>query len=139
MQKVHLTRTKRLQSGHLWIFSNEVRESLKLYEPGSLVEVLDLHDAFIGIGYINPNSLIAVRLLTRKKESIDREFLRQRINAAISLRKKLIKGRDAYRIMYSEGDYLPGLIADIYGTCVVLQFLTAGMEAMKDVVIGLFD
>ena len=138
-KKIHLTRTKRLHTGHLWIFSNEVHESLKLYQPGSLVEVYDMHDEFIGIGYINPNSLIAVRLLTREKKSIDREFLRQRINAAITLRRRLINERDAYRIVYSEGDYLPGLIADRYGNFLVLQFLTYGMEAMKDMVIELFD
>jgi 23S rRNA (cytosine1962-C5)-methyltransferase len=139
MQKIHLTRTKRLHSGHLWVFSNELRESLGNYAPGSLVEVYDMHDGFIGIGYINPNSLIAVRLLTREKTGIDKEFVRQRINAAIILRKRLINEREAYRIIYSEGDYLPGLIADIYGTCVVLQFLTYGMEAMKDMIIELFD
>ncbi|MBI5631924.1 MAG: class I SAM-dependent rRNA methyltransferase [Nitrospirae bacterium] len=139
MQKVHLTRTKRLHSGHLWIFSNELHESPKNYIPGSLVEVYDMREEFIGAGYINPNSLIAIRLLTRERKIIDRDFLRQRINAAIALRKRLTGHRDAYRIVYSEGDYLPGLIADIYGTCLVLQFLTYGMEAMKDMIIELFD
>ncbi len=139
MQKIHLKRTKRLHSGHLWVFSNELHESPKMYAPGSLVEVYDMRDEFIGIGYINPNSLIAIRLLSREKRSIDREFVMQRINAALSYRKKMIGEREAYRIIYSEGDYLPGLIADIYGTCVVLQFLTYGMEAMKDMVIELFD
>ena len=139
MQKVHLTRTKRLHNGHLWVFSNELHESPKKYEPGSLVEVYDMHDAFIGMGYINPNSLIAVRLLARDKRDIDREFIRQRITAALALRKRLIGEREACRIMYSEGDYLPGLIADRYGNCLVLQFLTYGMEAMKDMVIELFD
>jgi len=139
MQKVHLTRTKRLHNGHLWVFSNELHESPKKYEPGSLVEVYDMRDEFIGVGYINPNSLIAVRLLARDKRDIDREFIRQRINAALALRKRLIGEREACRIMYSEGDYLPGLIADRYGNCLVLQFLTYGMEAMKDMVIELFD
>ncbi|MBI5074035.1 MAG: class I SAM-dependent rRNA methyltransferase [Nitrospirae bacterium] len=139
MQKVHLKRTKRLHGGHLWVFSNELHEGLKNYEPGSLVEVYDMHDEFIGIGYINPNSLIAVRLLTRERHSIDREFIAQRINAAITLRKRLIGDREAFRVIYSEGDYLPGLIADTYGACVVLQFLTFGMDAMKDMVIELFD
>lgn len=139
LQKVHLTRTKRLRTGHLWVFSNELHESPRNYAPGSLVEVYDMHDEFIGIGYINPHSLIAVRLLTRERKGIDREFIRQRINAAIALRQRLIGEREAYRIVYSEGDYLPGLIVDIYGACVVLQFLTYGMEVMKDMVIELFD
>ena len=139
MQKVHLKRTKRLHQGHLWIFSNELYESPKKYAPGSLVEVHDMHDVFIGVGYINPNSLISIRLLTKKNEQIDKDFLRRRITAAVSLRRRLIGNRDAYRVFYSEGDYLPGLIADKYGPCMVLQFLTFGMESMKDLVIELMD
>jgi len=139
MQKVHLKRTKRLHHGHLWVFSNELYESLKKYAPGSLVDVRDIRDVFIGIGYINPNSLISVRLLTKKNERIDRNFLTRRITEAASLRQRLLGDRDAYRIIYSEGDYLPGLIADRYGHCVVLQFLTFGMEAMKDLVIEVID
>ena len=139
MQIAHLKRTKRLHHGHLWIFSNELYESPKKYIPGSLVDVRDMHDGFIGIGYINPNSLIAVRLLTNKNESIDRDFLTRRVTAAAGLRQRLLGERDAYRIIYSEGDYLPGLIADRYGHCVVLQFLTFGMEAMKELVIEVID
>jgi len=139
MQKVHLTRTKRLHNGHLWVFSNELHESPKKYEPGSLVEVYDMRDEFIGMGYINPNSLIAVRLLAREKKVIDREFIRQRIIDALALRKRLIGEREACRVVYSEGDYLPGLIADKYGNCLVLQFLTYGMEAMRDMIVELFD
>ncbi len=139
MQKIHLKRTKRMHSGHLWVFSNELYESPKNYAPGSLVEVYDMREEFIGIGYINANSLIAVRLLARERTSVDREFLRQRIIAAVGYRKKMFGDREARRIVYSEGDYLPGLIADMYGSCVVLQFLTYGMEAMKDTVVQLFD
>jgi 23S rRNA (cytosine1962-C5)-methyltransferase len=139
MLKIHLKRTKRLHNGHLWVFSNEIHESLKQFSPGSLVQVHDMHDAFIGIGYINPNSLISVRLLTRQQEEIDRDFLEKRIGDAVLLRRNLLGERDAYRVIYSEGDYLPGLIADIYGSCLVLQFLTYGMENMRDIVIDLLD
>lgn len=139
MQKVHVKRTKRIHQGHLWIFSNELHESPKQFAPGSLVSVHDMQDGFIGIGYINPNSLISIRLLTKKNEKIDRDFLRRRISEAVSLRGRLAGGREAYRVVYSEGDYLPGLIVDRYGECVVLQFLTFGMESMKDMVIDLVD
>jgi len=139
MQRVHLKRTKRLHAGHLWVFSNELYENPKQYLPGSLVEVCDMHDGFIGIGYINPRSLIAIRLLAKQKQDIDVQFLKQRISSAIQLRKQLVGERDAYRIIYSEGDYLPGLIADRYGGCLVLQFLTYGMEVMKDQVVELLD
>ena len=139
IKKVHLKRTKRLLGGHLWVFSNEIHENLRNYEAGSLVEVCDMHDLFLGIGYINPQSLISVRLLTRENKEINREFLQRRINDAVILRKRLMGKKEACRLIYSEGDYLPGLIADIYSGCLVLQFLTAGMEALKGMIIEILD
>ena len=139
IKKIHLKRTKRLLAGHLWVFSNEIYENLRNYEAGSLVEVRDMHDLFLGIGYINSQSLISIRLLTRENKEINREFLQRRINDAVMLRKRLVGKRDACRLIYSEGDYLPGLIADIYSGCLVLQFLTAGMEALKGMIIEILD
>jgi 23S rRNA (cytosine1962-C5)-methyltransferase len=139
MQKIHLKRTKRINDGHLWVFSNELYENPKKYASGSIVELYDMKDIFIGIGYINPQSLISVRILTRDRETIDKEFFRRRIKDALMLREKLLGARDAMRLIYSEGDFLPGLIADKYKKCLVLQFLTAGMEAMKETIINLFD
>jgi len=139
MQITHLKRTKRLLNGHLWVFSNEIYENLKDYQPGSIVELYDMQDRFIGVGYINPKSLISIRLLTRNKEPIDREFLRRRIKNALSLRERFFNTRDAFRLVYSEGDYLPGLIVDKYKGCLVLQFLTMGMETLKDTIIELLD
>ncbi|MFZ3122121.1 MAG: class I SAM-dependent rRNA methyltransferase [Thermodesulfovibrionales bacterium] len=139
MQKIHLKRTKRINDGHLWVFSNELYENPKKYASGSIVELYDMKDAFIGIGYINPQSLISVRILTRDKEPVDKEFFSKRIKDALMLREKLLGARDAMRLIYSEGDFLPGLIADKYKNCLVLQFLTAGIEAMKETIINLFD
>src|SRR3989339_944317 len=141
MQKIHLKRTKRINDGHLWVFSNELHENPKKYAPGSIVDLYDMKDAFIGIGYINPQSLISVRILTRDPDNIgvDKEFFRRQIKDALMLREKLLGARDAMRLIYSEGDFLPGLIADKYKNCLVLQFLTAGMEAMKETIINLFD
>ncbi len=139
MDKILLRRTARIITGHAWIFSNELATSPKSREPGSLVEVYDMKKDFIGVGYINPNSLIAVRLLTREKEPIDADFFRKRILNALRYRSMIgIKG-DSFRAVFSEGDFLPGLIADKYGDCLVLQFLTLGMEKMKDIIIPLFD
>ena len=139
IKKIHLKRTKRLLAGHLWVFSNEIYENVKQYSPGSLVEVFDMHDLFLGIGYINPQSLIAIRLLTREKEEIGEEFIRRRISDAIHLRERLFGKRDAFRLFYSEGDYLPGLIVDKYANCLVVQFLTAGIEAFRDIIIETLD
>ncbi len=139
MQKVHLKRTKRLLAGHLWVFSNELYENPKKYVPGSIVGVFDMKGVFMGTGYINPNSLISIRILSKEKVTVDRAFIKDRIRSALEVRKRLFETQDALRLIYSEGDYLPGLIADRYGGCVVLQFLTLGMETLKDTVVGLID
>ncbi len=96
------------------MFLNELHENPKKYVPGSIVELYDIKDAFIGIGYINPQSLISVRILTRDREPVDKEFLGKRIKDALTLREKLLGARDAMRLIYSEGDFLPGLIAGKY-------------------------
>jgi len=139
MQKVHLKRTKRLLAGHLWIFSNELYENSKKFMPGSIVEVYDMNDTFMGTGYINPNCLISIRLLSRENVVVDRQFIKDRISSALEMRRHFFGAHDAVRLIYSEGDYLPGLIADRYGNCVVLQFLTFGMETLKDTVVSLID
>jgi 23S rRNA (cytosine1962-C5)-methyltransferase len=139
MGKVHLKRTKRILGGHLWVFSNEIYETMRGYVPGSLVELFDRQENFLGTGYINPNSLISIRILSRERVEIDREFVRRRLRAALHLREKLFEDREALRLVYSEGDYLPGLIVDKYGKCIVLQFLTYGIESFKDLIIELLD
>jgi 23S rRNA (cytosine1962-C5)-methyltransferase len=139
MDKILLRRPGRVTAGHNWIFSNELAVSPKKFSPGSIVEVRDMKDNFIGIGYINPNSLIAVRLLTRKMEEIDAAFFRNRIIDALKYRRALGITGDSYRAIYSEGDFLPGLIADKYNDCLVLQFLTLGMDMLKDTIVPLLE
>jgi 23S rRNA (cytosine1962-C5)-methyltransferase len=139
MEKIILRRTSRILSGHLWIFSNELSTSPKNYEPGSLVEVYDNKNKFIGIGYINPHSLISVRILTREREKINHDFFRKRIVNAINYRKRFLPESNSFRVIYSEGDFLPGLIVDKYADCLAIQFSTLGMEMMKDMGISVLD
>jgi 23S rRNA (cytosine1962-C5)-methyltransferase len=139
MQKIHLKRTKRILGGHLWVFSNEIYETMRGYVPGSLVELFDRQENFLGTGYINPNSLISIRILSRERGEIDREFIRRRLRAALDLREKLFEDKEALRLVYSEGDYLPGLIVDKYSKCIVLQFLTYGIETFQHLIIELLD
>ncbi len=134
-----INRPSRILSNHLWVFSNELAGSPRAYEPGSLVELHDRKNNFLGIGYINPHSLIAVRVLTRKKEDIDADFFRKRITAALDYRKRFIKGTNAFRAVYSESDLLPGLIVDKYDDCLSVQILTLGMEKWTDTVVGVLD
>jgi len=139
MEKVILKKTSRILGGHLWIFSNELSESPKNYEPGSFVEVYDRQNNFLGIGYINPNSLISIRLLTRKKEKIDADFFKKRILDAIDYRKRVCVDNNSCRLIFSEGDFLPGLIVDKYADCIVVQFLTLGIDNIGVMILNLID
>jgi 23S rRNA (cytosine1962-C5)-methyltransferase len=115
---------KRLKTKHPWIFSNEL-----LTKPdasaGDLVTIQDPQAHFLGIGYYNPHTLIAIRILS----FTDQFNFAERIHRAIARRKGL--GR-VCRLVYSESDGLPGLIVDRYEDTLVAQILTAGMEKFRD-------
>jgi len=125
---------RRIQRGHPWVFSNELQRTTDAFSPGELVDVLDSSGRFLGRGYINPHTLIAVRILTRKQEEIDRAFFRKRIRAAHALRTKLGLG-DSFRAVFSESDGLPGLIVDKYADTLVLQSSTAGIDNLLEDII----
>jgi 23S rRNA (cytosine1962-C5)-methyltransferase len=120
---------RRILRGHPWVFSNELQNASAELLPGELVDVLDHGGRFIGRGYINPHTLIAVRILTRKQEEIDAGFFLRRIQAARSLREMLGFG-DSFRAVFSEGDGLPGLIVDKYADTLVVQSSTAGIDGL---------
>jgi 23S rRNA (cytosine1962-C5)-methyltransferase len=131
-------REKPVLWGHPWVFSGAVSKVEGEVFPGELGEVYSKEGQFLGLGYINSNSQIVVRLLTQKKEELGEHFFRGRILRAIDLRKGWSRGRtNAYRIINGEGDFLPGLIADRYGETLVLQCLTAGMDRLKETLINL--
>jgi 23S rRNA (cytosine1962-C5)-methyltransferase len=125
---------RRILRGHPWVFSNELERITDTFEPGEIVEVLDFSGRFVGRGYINPRSLIAVRILTRKKEEINLVFLKDKISAAHDLRKDFGYG-ESYRAIFSESDGLPGLIVDKYDDTLVVQSSTAGIDRLLDEVV----
>ncbi len=142
METVALRRSSRILGGHPWIFSNELSVSPKRFLPGSLVKAIDRQGNFLGIGYVNPHSLISIRLLTSKDEPINADFFKARILAAVEYRKKVCneeKATGSLRLIFSEGDFLPGLIVDKYGDCLVVQFLTLGMEGFREIILTLLD
>ena len=118
---------RRILRGHPWVFSNELQRIADAVAPGELVDVLDATGRFVGRGYINPHTLIAVRILTRKQEELDRDFFQKKIATARGLRMRLGFG-DSFRAVFSEGDYLPGLIVDKYADTLVIQSSTAGID-----------
>ena len=123
---------RRLQAGHLWIFSNEVdtqQTPLTKFKPGALVRVLAHNDHALGLAYVNPQSLISARMLDTWKLP-DVAWFVARIRAALKLRERLY-AEPYYRLVYGESDGLPGLVIDRYGSGVVVQIGTAGMELLK--------
>jgi len=121
---------RRLQAGHLWVFSNEVdtqQTPLTKFKAGELVRVLAHNDHALGLAYVNPQSLISARMLDTWKLP-DAGWFAARIRAALNLRERLY-AEPYYRLVYGESDGLPGLVIDRYG--VVVQIGTAGMELLK--------
>ncbi|SMP15823.1 SAM-dependent methyltransferase [Desulfurobacterium pacificum] len=130
-------REKRIRGFHPWVYKNDILSFSRKPKPGELCVVRDYKGAFLAKGYINPDSYIAIRILTYKKdEEIDLEFFKKRIREAFEYRKSLIpEDTTAFRLVHSEGDYLPGLIVDSYDGYLVIQVTTLGMEVLKPFVV----
>jgi 23S rRNA (cytosine1962-C5)-methyltransferase len=125
---------RRLLSGHAWVFSNEVdiaSTPLTAFSPGALVQLQAHNDRFLGYAYVNPHALICARIVGRKPgQPIDRELIEHRLRVALALRDRM-SHQPYYRLIFGESDGLPGLVLDRYGSLVVGQIATAGMEALK--------
>ena len=125
--KVNRKAVGRIASGHPWIFSSDLVDSNST-EDGAPVEVHDERSKFLGAGHYSSSSQIAVRLLTTRREEIGRDLYLRRLRQAIAHRERVVENSDAYRLVFSEADLLPGLIIDKYGPYLVLQSLTQGMD-----------
>ncbi|MCP9439235.1 MAG: class I SAM-dependent rRNA methyltransferase [Nitrospira sp.] len=123
----------RHEPGHLWVYAGHVGHVKGQPASGDLVEVLKPDGRWYGRGLFNPLSKIVVRLLTFKDEPIDEAFWQNRITQAIRLRARVVTDTNAYRLIYGEGDRLPGLIVDRYDHVLVMQTLSYGMDRRKDV------
>jgi len=132
--KLRKNEEKRIKNGHSWIYSNEIDTKvnpLKSYTVGETVLIEASTGKPLGVGYINPNNLLCVRILNRDhKMAIDKSFFVHRFNIAFSLRQRVFN-KPFYRVIYGESDGLPGLIVDRYGSHLVVQITTAGMEQQK--------
>ncbi len=130
---------KRLRHGHVWIYSNEIdtrKTPLSQFQPGQLIQFVDSQARPLGIGYINPHTLLCARLLTRDiNQTIDQAFFARRLQSALALREQLFP-KPYYRLVHGEGDALPGVIIDRYGDHLVVQITTAGMEALKPLLLA---
>lgn len=128
---------RRLSSGHLWVFSNEIDADatpLATFAPGDLAQVRSQRGQFLGHAYVNPHALICARILSRNPaQAVGRELIDERLRAALALRERLYR-EPYYRLVFGESDGLPGLVLDRYGDLLVGQIATAGMEALKETV-----
>jgi 23S rRNA (cytosine1962-C5)-methyltransferase len=126
----------RIENGHPWIFGNEIAETEETVKPGDIVTVFNGDKKFIGKGFINPMSQIAIRLLTRnEQEVIDARFIRNKVESAWTYRKK-IGYTENCRLVFGEADGLPGLIIDKFGEHFVVQTLALGMEVWKPAIVA---
>ena len=132
-------RAESLLNGHLWIFSGALQQPPHWIEPGGLVDVKSPTGQFVARGYYNPNTDIAIRILTRDiEEAIDEEFVRRRIRSAVALRQVFDPDKtNTYRLVNAEGDLLPGLVVDRFAEILVVQIHTAGMERLRSLVIDI--
>lgn len=128
---------RRVRSGHPWIYSNEIDTQLspiKSFKSGELVQVQAYDKTPLGVAYINPHSLIAARVLSKDiNEEINIDFFIKRLQTALALRETLFT-KPFYRLIFSEADFLPGIIIDRYNHDFVIQINTAGMEQFIDII-----
>jgi hypothetical protein len=120
---------RRVRRGHLWIFSNEIDQAAEGLEPGAEVEFLTSRDERLGVGFYNPRSLIAGRLLGRRETAFDTSFITARLQNALALRRRFFT-EDAFRWVHGESDDLPGLVIDRYGDVCVIESFAAGVDRL---------
>jgi len=118
----------RLQGRHPWVYRSDVVDENGVL-PGSVVRVLDQHGKFLGTALYSSSSQIAIRMISHGSVADLPALVAERIRAAIAYRKELVSNTDAYRIVFSEADFLPGLIVDRYNDVLCLQILTQAMDA----------
>jgi len=127
-----------LRRGHPWVYSGAVAGNSPDAAPGEIVDVIDSRGGFVGRGYYNPHSTIAIRVMSRdRNEAIDDAFLTRAIERAhrVRLEEPGLAQTDAYRVVHGESDGLPGLVVDWYAGFLVVQFHTMGMERLRSAVI----
>jgi 23S rRNA (cytosine1962-C5)-methyltransferase len=103
--------------------------------PGDAVKVVDHRNQLLGVAHYSSTSQITLRLLSQKNQTVDRDFFLHRLQAALTHRNQVVQNSDAYRLVFSEADLLPGLIVDRYGPYLVLQTLDQGMDRARDLIV----
>src|SRR5437899_2347251 len=122
--------TKRLHGGHVWVYASDVTNE-GTASQGALVHVLSAKGKPLGSALYSDASQIKLRLITRELLGSEKDFLtlvRQRIEGAVAYRRRRVENSDAYRLVFSEADLLPGLIVDHYNDITTVQVLTQAWD-----------
>ena len=125
------TRETRVRGGHPWVYASEIERVEGDFENGDVVDVISSKGTLMGRAYYNPRSQISLRMLTRQDEPVDRAFYERRVRDAWEYRQRLCDPNSC-RLIYSESDFLPGLVVDKFGDILVMQSLSLGIERIKD-------
>jgi 23S rRNA (cytosine1962-C5)-methyltransferase len=135
--KISRRGAKRLQDGHVWVYRSDI-VSANGVAPGTLVGVTDERGKFLGTALYSSASQIAIRMISPHAVDDLTRLLRERIQGAIGYRERVVRDTDAYRVIFSEADFLPGLIVDRYNDLLSIQALTQAMDAepVRSVVIS---
>jgi len=118
----------RLKDGHVWVYRSDVLSADGI-GAGAVVSITDPRGRPLGTAFYSSSSQIAVRLISRESVPDFATLIRQRIGAAVEYRGRVVRDSNAYRVVFSEGDFLPGLIVDRYNDILSLQILTQAMDA----------
>ena len=124
------TRETRVRGGHPWVFASDIERVEGDFEPGDVVEVYSCHNTFMGRAFYNPKSQISLRMLTTRDETVDSAFFRRRVQEAWDYRR-LLCDPDSCRLIFSESDFMPGLVVDKFGEYLVIQSLCLGIDRWK--------
>ena len=126
-----------LKAGGLWVFDNEIDTIVGTFTNGDIVIVHDFDGYMMGRGFINQNSKIRVRMMTRDKEQqINEAFLRNRVQAAWNYRKDTVDTASC-RVIFGEADFLPGIVIDKYEDVLVVESLALGIDRFKETIVRL--
>ena len=126
--KISRRGAKRLQDGHVWVYRSDI-VSADGVAPGAAVGITDERGKFLGTALYSSSSQIAIRLISPHAVNDVPGLVRERIQGAISYRERVVRDTDAYRVIFSEADFLPGLIVDRYNDLLSIQALTQAMDA----------
>lgn len=133
---LHRSHKKRIEQGHPWVYKSEIASVEGEPEVGQLLDVLNHQKRYLGTGYYNPASQITVRIVSyRKLEVMNHDFFVERFRNCLQHRERFIKEENAYRLVYGEADFLPGLIVDRFGDILVMQLLTLGMDVCRKTIV----